>query len=104
MKQIVIVVRPFRAEAVIGWLTEARVEACVVSEAKGFGRQKSYLERYQGSEYANAFVPKVEITAWVDDDEADNVLARIVEQARTGRIGDGKIFVLPVVEGRAISF
>lgn len=104
MKQIVIVVKPFRAEAVLACLSEIDVSACVVSEAKGFGRQKSYLERYQGSEYATAFVPKVEITAWVEDDAAEDVLRRVTEAARTGRIGDGKIFVLDVCPGRAITF
>jgi nitrogen regulatory protein P-II 2 len=104
LKQILIVVKPFRAEAVLACLSEGAVGACVVSEAKGFGRQKSYLERYQGSEYATAFVPKVEITAWVEDADAEQVLLRVVEQARTGRIGDGKIFVLPVCPERIISF
>src|SRR5437762_3384965 len=99
-----IVVKPFRAEAVLACLSEAAISACAVAEVKGFGRQKSYLERYQGSEYATAFVPKVEITVWVEDHEADDVLRRVVEQARTGRIGDGKVFVVPVCPERIINF
>ena len=102
LKQIHIVVKPFRAEAVLTCLAEADIAAWVVSEVKGFGRQKSYLERYQGSEYAMAFIPKVEITAWVQDDAAEAIVRRVVAEARTGRIGDGKVFVLPVV--REISF
>ena len=104
MQQIMIVVKPFRAEAVLACLSDAAISACVVSEVKGFGRQKSYLERYQGSEYATAFVPKVEIKVWVEDQEAPEVIRRVVEQARTGRIGDGKVFVLPVCPDRIISF
>src|SRR5262249_31155550 len=104
LKQIMIVVKPFRAEAVLACLSEAAISACVVSEVKGFGRQKSYLERYQGSEYATAFVPKVEISAWVEDADAEEVIRQVVEQARTGRIGDGKVFVLPVCPERIINF
>ena len=68
--------------------------ACVVREAKGYSRQKGYLDRYVGSEYSMAFLPKVEITVWVRDDRAEEVADRIVRAARTGRIGDGKVFVL----------
>ena len=70
-------------------------EACGVSEVKGYGRQKSYLDEYRGSEYSMAFLPKVEITVWVDDLRVEEVVRTIVEVARTGRMGDGKIFVLP---------
>jgi nitrogen regulatory protein PII len=104
LKQILIVVKPFRTQAVLACLSEAAISACVVSEVKGFGRQKSYLERYQGSEYATAFVPKVEITVWVEDAEADAVIRRVVEEARTGRIGDGKVFVLEVPTEGVINF
>ncbi len=74
------------------------MEALSVAEVKGYGRQKSYLDEYQETEYAEAFVPKVEITLWVDDSRAEEILEKIVSIARSGRIGDGKIFVMPVVE------
>jgi nitrogen regulatory protein P-II 2 len=94
MKQFTIVVKPFRAEAVLRVVSELDVSACVVREAKGYSRQKGYLDRYIGSEYSLAFLPKVEISIWVSDDRATEVQERIVKAARTGRIGDGKIFVV----------
>src|SRR6516164_692271 len=94
MKQLTIVIKPFRAEAVLKALADLDVTACVVQEAKGYSRQKGYLDRYVGSEYSNAFVPKVEISVWVSDDRVSAVADRIVRTARTGRMGDGKIFVL----------
>jgi nitrogen regulatory protein P-II 2 len=94
MKQLLIIVKPFRAEAVLQAVAELGVDACSVREAKGYGRQKSYLERYAGSEYSMAFLPKVEISVWVADQRAEMVADRIVKAARTGRIGDGKILVL----------
>ena len=95
MKQVVAIVKPFLAEAVLESLRRAPLEAVCVREVKGFGRQKSYLDQYGESEYSLAFLPKVEITLWVDDARADEIVRKIVEVARTGRIGDGKIFVLP---------
>jgi nitrogen regulatory protein P-II 2 len=92
MKQFTIVVKPFRAEAVLRAIADMGVTACVVREAKGYSRQKGYLDRYVGSEYSLAFLPKVEISIWVNDDRAKEVADRIVRTARTGRIGDGKIF------------
>jgi nitrogen regulatory protein PII len=94
MQQLTIVVRPFRTEAVLRALADLHVAACVVQEAKGYSRQKGYLDRYAGSEYGLAFLPKVEITAWVSDDRADVVADAMVRTARTGRIGDGKVFVV----------
>src|SRR5713101_8436672 len=94
MKQLTIVVRPFRAEAVLKAIAELNVTACVVREAKGYSRQKGYLERYAGSEYSLAFLPKVEISVWVSADRAGEVADHIVRAARTGRIGDGKVFVV----------
>jgi nitrogen regulatory protein PII len=73
----------------------AGVDACVVREARGYSRQKGYLDRYLGSEYSMAFLPKVEITVFVADDRAEELASRIVKSARTGRIGDGKVFVVP---------
>ena len=96
MKQFSMVLKPFRAEAVLQAIADLDVSACTVREAKGFSRQKGYLDRYVGSEYSMAFLPKVEVTVWVADDRADQVAERIVRAARTGRIGDGKVFVLSV--------
>jgi len=96
MKQIVTVVRPHLAESVIGSLRRAPIEAMSVMEVKGYGRQKSYLDEYQETEYSQAFVPKVEITLWVDDSRCEEILEKISSIARSGRIGDGKIFVMPV--------
>src|SRR5438128_2339072 len=94
MKQLTIVVKPFRAEAVLRELADLDVAACIVQEAKGYSRQKGYLDRYAGSEYSMAFLPKVEITVWVSKDRAQAVADSIVHAARTGRIGDGKILQL----------
>ena len=97
MKQIVAVVKPYLAEKVLDALKLAPVEACDVCEVKGYGRQKNYLDEYRGSEYSMAYLPKVEITLWVDDPRVEEVLRAIVDVARTGRMGDGKIFVLPTL-------
>lgn len=93
MKEITIVVRPFRAEAVLQAIAGLEVMACVVREAKGYSRQKGYLDRYIGSEYTMAFLPKVEICVWVADERAEEVADHMVRSARTGRIGDGKVFI-----------
>ena len=94
MKQLMIVVKPFRAQAVMQAIAELDVVACVVREAKGYGRQKGYLDQYQGSEYSMAFLPKVEISVWVADDKAEATAEHLVRTARTGRIGDGKIMIV----------
>ena len=104
MKQFTIVVKPFRAEAVLRAIAELDVASCVVREAKGYSRQKGYLDRYQGSEYSMAFIPKVEIIVSVSDDRAEEVADRIVRAARTGRIGDGKVFVLSTGWPDALEF
>ena len=104
MKQLTILVRPFRAEAVLKTVGELDVNACLVQEAKGYSRQKHYLERYLGSEYSMAFLPKVEICVWVSDDKSEEAADRIVKSARTGRIGDGKVFVIPVGWPEALEF
>ncbi len=96
MKQIITIVRPHLAEQLLDSLRRAPLEALSVTEVKGYGRQKSYLDEYQQTEYAEAFVPKVQITLWVDDSRCEEVLEKIVSVTRSGRIGDGKIFVLPV--------
>jgi nitrogen regulatory protein P-II 2 len=104
MKQLTVVVKAFRAEAVLGAIREASLAACVVREAKGYSRQKGYLSRYVGSEYSMAFLPKVEITVWVADQHANDLAERICKAARTGRIGDGKIFMVDVVWPEVIEF
>jgi nitrogen regulatory protein P-II 2 len=104
MKQFTIVVKPFRADAVLRAVAELDVTSCVVREAKGYSRQKGYLDRYLGSEYSMAFLPKVEIVVSVPDDRADEVADGIVRAARTGRIGDGKIFVLSTAMPDALEF
>ena len=104
MKQIIILVRPFRAEAVLQAISESPVQSCVVQEAKGYSRQKDYLDRYLDSDYSMAFLPKVEISVWVDDEYADGVVEQLVKTARTGRIGDGKIFVVNMAWGVPLEF
>ena len=94
MKQIIAIVKPYLAEQVLEGLKRAPLEACCVTEVKGFGRQKSYLDQYGESEFSLAFLPKVEIAVWVDDTRAEEVTRKIVQIARTGRMGDGKIIIL----------
>ena len=96
MKQIVAVVRPYLAEKVLAALKRAPLEAVNIREVKGYGRQKSYLDQYRDTEYSLAFLPKVEITLWVEDHQAEQVVRRVVQAARSGRMGDGKVFILPV--------
>ena len=97
MKELIAIVKPFLVERVLEALRLAPLEACTVREVKGYGRQKSYLDQYGDSEYSLAFLPKVEIQVWVEDARADEVVERILQVARTGRMGDGKVFVLPAV-------
>jgi nitrogen regulatory protein P-II 1 len=102
VKQIIAIVKPFLAEKVLDALKRAPLEALNVREVKGYGRQKSYLDQYGDSEYSLAFLPKVEITLWVDDARVEETMRKIVEVARTGRMGDGKIFVMPAFDGESI--
>ncbi len=104
MKQLTIIVRPFRVQEVLDTITELQVIACAVREAKGYGRQKGYLDRYIGSEYSLAFLPKVEIIAYVRDERYLEVADRIAKVARTGRIGDGKIFVVAMSDPQMLEF
>ncbi|QDU94284.1 P-II family nitrogen regulator [Lignipirellula cremea] len=96
MKQVVAIIKPYLAEKVLDGLKRAPLEAIHVREVKGYGRQKSYLDQYGENEYSMAFLPKVEIVLWVDDLRVDEIVRKIVEVARTGRMGDGKIFVTSV--------
>jgi len=103
MKEIIAIVRPFLAEQVLESLNRAPVEALRVTEVKGYGRQKTYLDDYADTEYSEAFLPKIEIAIWVDDRRAEEMLEKIIAIARTGRIGDGKIFVLSAMTVEAPS-
>ena len=104
MKQLTIVVKPFRAEAVLREIAELGVTACAVREAKGYGRQKGYLDRYRGSEFSTAYLPKVEITVWVTDEQSSKLGETLPKVARTGRIGDGKVFVVPLAWPEPLEF
>ncbi len=104
MKQLTIVVKPFRAEAVLRAIAELDVVSVVVREAKGYSRQKGYLNRYLGSEYSTAFLPKVEISVCVRDERAEEAADHIVRAARTGRIGDGKVFIVPAAWPEPLEF
>jgi len=96
MRLIIAIVRPHLAEPVLEAIKRAPLEAMTVNEVKGYGRQKSYLDEYQETEFSEAFVPKVEITLWVDESRYEETLEKVVSAARSGRIGDGKVFTLPV--------
>lgn len=98
MKMIVAVVKPFKLDEVREALVAAGVEGLTVSEVKGYGRQKGQTEIYRGAEYQVNFVPKVKLEAVVDEAAAPGAIEAIKRAAATGRIGDGKIFVLPVEE------
>ncbi len=96
MKLITAIIKPFKLEAVKEALTAVGVEGMTVSEVKGFGRQKGHTEVYRGSEYTVDFLPKVKLEVVVGEDIKDKVVAAIVNAAKTGKIGDGKVFVSPV--------
>lgn len=97
MKQIVAIVKPYLVEQVIKSIAEQPIEEINIREVKGFGRQKNYLERYGENEYSLAFVPKVEISIWANDEHVNEIVNQITQVSRTGRLGDGKILVLPVI-------
>ena len=96
MKQITAVIKPFKLEEVREALAEQGVTGLTVTEVKGFGRQKGHTELYRGAEYVVDFLPKVKIEMVLPDDQVDAAIDAIVSAARTEKIGDGKIFVLPV--------
>ena len=98
MKKIEAIVKPFKLDDVKKALTEAGVTGMTVLEVKGFGRQKGHSEVYRGAEYVVDFIPKVKIEAAVDDELVPAVVERILTAARTGKIGDGKIFVYDLEE------
>ncbi len=96
MKQITAVVKPFKLDDVKAALEVLGVQGLTVSEVQGFGRQRGHTEVYRGAEYTVDFVPKVKIEVIVADDAADKLVSAIVEAARTGKIGDGKVWITPV--------
>ena len=98
MKMVEAIIKPFKLDEVKEALTKAGVQGMTVSEVKGFGRQKGHTELYRGAEYTVDFLPKVKIQVIVPDDKAQQVVEAIAGTARTGKIGDGKIFVTPVEE------
>lgn len=98
MKQIIAVIKPYLVEKVIAAVADRQMDEIAIREVKGFGRQKNYLERYLDNEYAGAFVPKVELSIWCNDEDVDSIVDAIIKVSQTGRMGDGKIFVMPVLE------
>jgi nitrogen regulatory protein P-II 1 len=96
VKRVEAIIRPFKLDEVKIALVNAGVVGMTVSEVRGFGRQKGQTERYRGSEYTVEFLQKLKIEIVIEDDQVDMVVDRIVNAARTGEIGDGKIFVTPV--------
>ncbi|MGQ9865862.1 MAG: P-II family nitrogen regulator [Pseudanabaenaceae cyanobacterium] len=96
MKKIEAIIRPFKLDEVKIALVNAGVVGMTVSEVRGFGRQKGQTERYRGSEYTVEFLQKLRLDIVVEDDRVDMVVEKIIQAARTGEIGDGKIFVSPV--------
>lgn len=98
MKKVEAIIKPFKLDEVKEALNEIGVQGITVSEVKGFGRQKGHTELYRGAEYVVDFIPKIKVEIIVADDMANRVIETIAQAAKTGRIGDGKIFVTPVEE------
>ena len=96
MKKIEAIIKPFKLEEVKDALAEIGVEGMTVTEVKGFGRQKGHTEIYRGSEYTVDFLPKSRLEVLVPDGDAEKVASTIVEAAKTGKIGDGKLWIIPV--------
>jgi nitrogen regulatory protein P-II 1 len=98
MRKIEAIIKPFQLDEVKNALAGIGVRGMTVTEVRGFGRQKGHTEHYRGAEYVVEFLPKIKLEITVGDDQVDRVVAAVREAAHTGRIGDGKIFVLPLVE------
>jgi nitrogen regulatory protein P-II 1 len=98
MKKIEAVIKPFKLDEVKEALQEVGIQGITVVEAKGFGRQKGHTELYRGAEYVVDFLPKVKIEIVIEDDQVDRAVEAITKAARTGRIGDGKIFISNIEE------
>jgi nitrogen regulatory protein PII len=98
MTLIISVIKPFKLEEVRDALTQAGIQGLMVSEVKGYGRQSGHTEIYRGAEYVVSFVPKVRLEIVAADDQVDKIVDTIATTARTGKIGDGKIFILNVAQ------
>ncbi len=96
MKQITAIIKPFKLDEVRESLADVGVTGLTVTEVKGFGRQKGHTELYRGAEYVVDFLPKIKIEVVVADNQVENVIDTIVKAAKTGKIGDGKVFIIPV--------
>ena len=96
MKLIVGIVKPFKVDDVKDAVKDLGVQGLTVSDVQGFGRQRGHTEVYRGAEYTIDFVPKVRVEILVDDNDVDRVVSRLIETARTGKIGDGKLWLVPV--------
>ncbi len=96
MKKVEAIIKPFKLEEVKDALGDVGIEGMTVSEVKGFGRQKGHTEIYRGSEYTVDFLPKIKIEMVLPDSSVEAAIAAIIKSAKTGKIGDGKIFVSPV--------
>ena len=96
MKKIEAIIKPFKLEETKDALTGLGVSGMTVTEVKGFGRQKGHTEIYRGSEYTTDFLPKIKLEIVVDDGEAESAVEAILKAAKTGKIGDGKVFVSPI--------
>lgn len=98
MKKVEAIIKPFKLDEVKESLSAIGVQGLTVSEIKGFGRQKGHTELYRGAEYVVDFLPKVKLEIIAADEKVSDIIAAIEKSAKTGRIGDGKIFVLPIEE------
>ncbi|MBC7357381.1 nitrogen regulatory protein P-II family [Desulfacinum infernum DSM 9756] len=98
MKKVEAIIKPFKLDDVKERLTDLGIKGMTVTEVRGFGRQKGHTEIYRGAEYVVDFLPKIKVEVVVGDDRVGEVVEAICEAARTGKIGDGKVFVLPVEE------
>jgi nitrogen regulatory protein P-II 1 len=96
MKKVEIIIKPFKLDDVKAALNDLGIKGMTVSEVKGYGRQKGHTEVYRGAEYKVDFLPKVKLEIIVENEQADKAIEAVIAAARTGKIGDGKIFVLPV--------
>jgi nitrogen regulatory protein P-II 1 len=98
MKKVEAIIKPFKLDEVKDKLNDIGIKGITVSEVKGFGRQKGHTELYRGAEYVVDFLPKIKLEIVIDDSQLDEVIDAIMKAAQTGRIGDGKIFVMDLVD------
>ncbi len=96
MKKVEAIIKPFKLDAVKEALMDIGIKGLTVNEVKGYGRQKGHTEIYRGAEYIVDFLPKVKIEIVVEEDMVDSVIEKIIEASKTGKVGDGKIFVIPI--------